>query len=193
MIYEKNIFRTFKKRRLKKRSLGKKVHGYFASYRWYLNKFISQIKWTISDFLYHLKHQLTSKSVKERTFDGIVYLKEKASNFSDNVSCLRTRIEVHANMRRKKKHLSSYGHPYYDNYIVKRAVDSMDDCFEEMREPLYGFRTKITSEKQCGIDGLECDLSNSATTNNNTAERRQTGEEFASDAPPDCRIVDQCS
>ena len=58
-----------------------------------------------------------------------------------------------------------------------------------------GFRTKITTEKQCGSDSVECDIS-TATKNNeekNSFQRRQTGEEFLSDAPPDCRLINECN
>ena len=55
-----------------------------------------------------------------------------------------------------------------------------------MSEPLYGFRTKVTFEKSCGTFGLACQ-------DKNEFESRQTNEEFRSDAPPDCRLVNQCN
>ena len=76
-----------------------------------------------------------------------------------------------------------------NGHLVKRAVNSMDDCFDWMGEPLYGFRTKITFEKSCGDTKLEC---NNFSQENDNFQRRQTGEEFRSEAPPDCRIINQC-
>ena len=32
---------------------------------------------------------------------------------------------------------------------MKRAIDSMDDCFDFIEEPLYGFRVNVTQEIQC--------------------------------------------
>ena len=78
----------------------------------------------------------------------------------------------------------------YHYGIVKRAVNSMDDCFDMMDEPLYGFRTKVTSEKTCGVFGTICDISKAV--NGSILQERQTGEEFRSDAPKDCRIINQC-
>ena len=66
----------------------------------------------------------------------------------------------------------------------------MDDCFDMMDEPLYGFRTKVTSEKTCGVFGTICDISKAVKES--ILQERQTGEEFRSDAPKDCRIINQC-
>ena len=65
----------------------------------------------------------------------------------------------------------------------------MDDCFDTMAEPLYGFRTKVTSEKTCGAL-TNCDVSKAVK--GSILQERQTGEEFRSDAPKDCRIINQC-
>ena len=78
----------------------------------------------------------------------------------------------------------------YHYGIIKRAVNSMDDCFDMMDEPLYGFRTKVTSEKICGAVGTNCDFTK--TIKESILQERQTGEEFQSDAPKDCRIINQC-
>ena len=91
----------------------------------------------------------------------------------------------------------------------------MDDCFEFMGEPEYGFRVNVTVTQECP-DGLDSpadscktmktnsvDLSESDNTINivsrsynsdrfQTAFDRQTGQDFASDAPPDCRVIDVC-
>ena len=66
----------------------------------------------------------------------------------------------------------------------------MDDCFDTMDEPLYGFRTKVTSEKTCGAFGTNCDIAKAVKES--ILQERQTGEEFRSDAPKDCRIINQC-
>ena len=39
--------------------------------------------------------------------------------------------------------------------FVKRAVDSMDDCFDFMDEPLYGLRVNISQEVNCTGLGLK--------------------------------------
>ena len=39
--------------------------------------------------------------------------------------------------------------------FVKRAVDSMDDCFDFMDEPLYGLRVNISQEVNCSGLGLK--------------------------------------
>ena len=173
-----------KKRKLRKRSLGRKVRRYFSNVSRYLHDLKLIIDFTINDFKYHLKRELTLQSIKERSSNGIIYLKEKASDFSDNMSCLRTRLEVYGSM--KKQNNKKYPHQ-----IIKRAVDSLDDCFDTMSEPLYGFRTKISTEKNCEIEGANCDVSN-ATKNKSAFQKRQTGEEFRSDAPPDCRTINEC-
>ena len=86
---------------------------------------------------------------------------------------------MYATLKKMKKH----GH------LVKRTVNSMDDCFDFMSEPLYGFRTKITSEKSCGTFGLACDNVDDETS---IVQERQTGEGFRSTTPPECRIINNC-
>ena len=85
---------------------------------------------------------------------------------------------MYAQMKNTKKH----------GYLVKRAVNSIDDCFEGMTEPLYGIRTKITFVKACGTFGLACN-----NFSENRFQKRQTGESFKSDAPLDCRTINQCN
>ena len=55
----------------------------------------------------------------------------------------------------------------------------MDDCFEFMSEPTYGFSTQIT---------FEC-LGSACDSFVDPIQKRQSGDEFASEAPPDCRII----
>ena len=173
-----------RKRKLRKRSLGRKVRSYFSNVSRHLHDLKRTIDITINDFKYHLKRELTLQSIKERSSNGIIYLKEKASDFSDNMSCLRTRLEVYGSV---KKQINKK----YPHRIIKRAVDSLDDCFDTISEPLYGFRTKISTEKNCEIEGVNCDVS-TTKKNEKTFQKRQTGEEFRSDAPPDCRIINEC-
>ena len=87
---------------------------------------------------------------------------------------------MYAEMKKRKNH----------GYRVKRAVNSMDDCFDWMQEPLYGFRVKITFQRSCNNSKAEC---NNAGQENDEFQRRQTGEGFRSEAPPDCRIINQCT
>ena len=42
-----------------------------------------------------------------------------------------------------------------DHILVKRAIDSMDDCFDFIEEPLYGFRVNVTQEIQCSELGAK--------------------------------------
>ena len=87
---------------------------------------------------------------------------------------------MYAETKKAKKH----------GYLVKRAVNSIDDCFEGISEPLYGIRTKITFVKACGTFGLAC---NNFSEDRNRFQKRQTGESFKSDAPLDCRTINQCN
>ena len=59
----------------------------------------------------------------------------------------------------------------------------MDDCFEFMEEPLYGFRTLLSTEKYCLGNDLNCLQSPSSRF-----QERQT-EDFESEAPADCRLI----
>ena len=110
--------------------------------------------------------------------DFNAYAQERFSDLKDTLFCLRARIGMWAETKNTRNH----------GYRVKRAVDSIDDCFEGMSEPLYGFRTKITFEKACGSFGIACNNSE----DKNRFQKRQTGEKFKSDAPLDCRTINQC-
>ncbi len=67
------------------------------------------------------------------------------------------------------------------------TVDSYDDCFDDIPEPLYGFRVRVMLKENeyCELESTCIVKSNRTSTR---ADDRQTGEEFASDAPPDCRL-----
>ena len=93
----------------------------------------------------------------------------------------------------------------------------MDDCFDDLEEPTYGFRAKVTLvENSPCILGSTCrgtptldfiakrsdSSSDDITVENLTPEdvldtsedvldERQSGEEFFSEAPPDCRVTCQ--
>ena len=99
----------------------------------------------------------------------------------------------------------------------KREVDSLDDCFDDLEEPTYGFRAKVTLvENSPCILGSTCrgtpasdffakrsDGPSYDTTDENLTpadvldtpedvlDERQSGEEFFSEAPPDCRVTCQ--
>ena len=77
-----------------------------------------------------------------------------------------------------------------------RDTDSLDDCFDYIEEPSYGFRVNITQEIPCSELGEDCGM-NSTKTDISTSHKslkqfkvRQTWEEFASDAPLDFRITE---
>ncbi len=89
----------------------------------------------------------------------------------------------------------SYGYAYLeDNYYYEYEdldVDSYDDCFDDIPEPLYGFRVrvKLIEDQVCDLETTCIATANrTSSTTFNTAQERQTGEAFASDAPPDCRV-----
>ena len=132
----------------------------------------------IQDFMQYLKfkqNQVKAKIMAKVEKTPILRkVAEKVSDFKDNLNCLRTRLKYYAHKKKNKKN-------------IKRAVDSMDDCFDFMSQPLYGFRTEINFNQTCS--------DNVCATNLNTIlESRQSGDEFASEAPPDCRIIqNQCS
>jgi len=83
-------------------------------------------------------------------------------------------------------------------------INSIDDCVEGVEEPLYGFRVKVkVIEDQPCILGKTCtgtletykkqeevssDVVATHSLNYPGFSERQTGENFASDAAPDCRI-----
>ena len=81
---------------------------------------------------------------------------------------------------------------HYDHQLIKRAIDSFDDCFDFIDEPLYGFRVNISMEFPCPGEGANCDIQNLLRRSDTQFQVRQTGENFRSDAPPDCRLS-QCS
>ena len=88
--------------------------------------------------------------------------------------------------------------PNFDD-INEGKVNSREDCFNDIPEPLYGFRTKVTL-----VDNEPCELGVTCDQNGNRIQRRvdhwqkawqydrQTGEEFVSGAPPDCRTNNIC-
>jgi len=102
---------------------------------------------------------------------------------------------------------SSYNNYYsnYDNNIrQKRKVDSLDDCFDDLEEPTYGFRAKVTlAENSPCILGSTCRgnpdfakrssdddiISDENFPSEDVLDERQTGEEFFSEGPPDCRVT----
>jgi hypothetical protein len=85
---------------------------------------------------------------------------------------------------------------YYDYYDPE--VNSLDDCFDDVSEPLYGFRVQVMlkEDEPCVLnetcltsDGqLPTNVTLSSQEDDSSSfHSRQTGEEFSSDAPPDCR------
>jgi len=103
------------------------------------------------------------------------------------VACLQTRLEHYA--RRKRRNRGKFSHPQQKHHFIKREIDSMNDCFEFMEEPLYGFRVKVTQEIECSKLGPNCGMPSNSTDKDNQFDVRQSGENFSSDAPPDCRIT----
>ena len=54
--------------------------------------------------------------------------------------------------------------------------------YQQQGQQLFGFRTRVKLvDRQPCLLGVTCDLQG------NRINKRQTGEEFGSEAPPDCR------
>ena len=75
----------------------------------------------------------------------------------DNIACLKTRLEYWSRRQKKYKSFKNLGLKYneFKHKLIKRAVDSMDDCIEGLEEPLFGFRVNITQEIQCSALGRD--------------------------------------
>ena len=138
-------------------------------------------------------------------------LKRRLQKLALNLKCFLPRLkhnlmqhELQNNSRLKKKltvpiiqkRRSSVTHNRQMR-VTKMQIFAKN-CFPE---PKYGFRTKVTlvDNKSCVI-GSSCD--NTTISDNsydfrrhpgylptNEFTRRQTGEEFSSDGPPDCRVT----
>ena len=89
-------------------------------------------------------------------------------------------------------------------------VNEIADCFDDLEPTKFGFRVKVTlmDEEPCDI-GISCfniDAEVGSMTGNSiqsasryshfkrsdTAENRQTNENFVSVSPPDCRLRNTC-
>ena len=108
-------------------------------------------------------------------------LASKFQDFLQNAKCLRTRLYArsHPEAIAKLRRISS--DPDLSFFNRKSGeVNSIDDCIEGIGEPLYGFVVNVTvaQDSPC-ILGQTC---------RNVPEERQTGEDFQSLGPPDCRV-----
>ena len=84
-------------------------------------------------------------------------------------------------------------------------VQYIEDCFADMERPKFGWRVRVSfkEDEPCNLDLDNPELSTCSLTSGNNgdllrglgnaglanpvAQRRQTGEQFRSAAPPDCR------
>ena len=80
-------------------------------------------------------------------------------------------------------------------------VEFIEDCFEDMERPKFGWSVKVTltENEPCDFNPENPELNtctllsnNTNKTNSDSAQRRQTLEQFRSSAPPDCRIRFVC-
>ena len=84
-------------------------------------------------------------------------------------------------------------------------VEYVEDCFADMERPKFGWRVKVTvmQDEPCDLNPENPELNtctlplkiNNETDsglNSNNAQRRQTGEQFRSSAPLDCRLRYVC-
>jgi len=98
-----------------------------------------------------------------------------------------------------KFHIIGYSFPEYSHPRQKRDYSSYTDCFGDVEEPLYGFRTRVTlaENSPCtlgvtcrGVPGLDASFDGeNGLDRADEAVERQTGEEFFSEAPSDCRVT----
>lgn len=82
-------------------------------------------------------------------------------------------------------------------------VEYIEDCFDDMERPKFGWRVKVTlmENEPCDISfenpdqttcRLNSNLNDEADDSNYYAQSRQTGEGFRSAATPDCRVEYVC-
>ena len=79
------------------------------------------------------------------------------------VACLQTRLEHFARKLIKRRNKGKFSYQQQKHRFIKREIDSMNDCFEFMEEPLYGFRVNITQEIQCSKLGPNCGIPSNST------------------------------
>ena len=175
--------RDIQSNRLLLRRAKKYSRTYFTNNRRYLDSSFAKLKYTI----HKLKQEL-SQTMKVKN------IKEKIQKKMDDLHCFQTRLQNHFRDKRRRKKKGQFSDPLSYRGLVKREINSMDDCFDFMEEPLYGFRVNVTQEIECSQLGPDCGMPSNSTVidnliDNQFAESRQTGEEFSSEAPPDCRIV----
>ncbi len=104
----------------------------------------------------------------------------RRSYFDDIRNRIRKRDTTH--------YYSPYG-GYVSHYVEDYTVDSADDCFDDIDEPLYGWRVRVTlKENEPCVLNSTCIVSTSNSFATNFPTERQTGESFTSAAPPDCRL-----
>merc|ERR1719266_1573551 len=131
-----------------------------------------------------------------------------------NIVCMRPRLRrrygrlvypegltVRALKEKKNEFLDFVKHGDADD----EEVAYIEDCFSDMERPKFGYRMKVTlmENEPCNIDFENPDQSTCIVPSNSVdvgpngldrrlsiyyAQSRQTGEEFRSGAPPDCRI-----
>ena len=111
-----------------------------------------------------------------------------------NTACIRTRLNRLA-AKKSKKTNSHYHYP--SAHRIKRFVNSMDDCFDDMHEPMYGIKVQIKFEQvcqngECTVELPQCKPNDENCNRRSFGINRQTGEEFSSDGPAECRQIDTC-
>ena len=107
------------------------------------------------------------------------YVREKLGQLMKRFRCLRVKLRYRS---LKKKYPPTTYHPHYGK---REVINSLDDCFDFIDEPLYGFRTLVSTEKFCLGNDLNCLQTSSSTIG---IQSRQA-EEFVSEAPADCRLT----
>ena len=82
-------------------------------------------------------------------------------------------------------------------------VEYIEDCFEDLERPKFGWRVKVTLKEEepcdfnienpslstCGVNSNPASKKSDSDYLTHFAQNRQTGEGFRSAAPPDCRLV----
>ena len=111
-------------------------------------------------------------------------------------------LSVLALKEKKKDFIKDFIEFVENGNAEDEAVEYVEDCFDDMERPKFGYRVKLMlKEKEpCDYDFKNPDQSTCILPSNTNVKRigtgtlksyaqsRQTGEEFSSAAPTDCRI-----
>jgi len=122
------------------------------------------------------KYLLVGPQISRQKRAGNYYMRDRFAQLIKNIRCLRVNLRYNA---LKKSQVHSY------HYGKREVINSLDDCFDFIGEPLYGFRTLLSTQKFCLGSDFNC--LQTSSPRNPGFQSRQT-EEFSSEGPADCRV-----